>query len=179
MRDGPVEMPGRDRDERLHGQIELRAEAAADGRRHDPHIFRREAKDRRDIVAIHVGRLRAGGDLHAVADAPRKARFRLDIGVLDEAGLERAFDDDVGFGKRSIDIALADAAARPGCCAGGSAWISGAARERRFADREQRRQRSPGDREMREIERGDRVGSPTIAATASPRKRDSSSAKTG
>ena len=43
---------------------------------------------------VHVGRLRAGRDLDAVgpvADRHRVARLRLDVGMLDEARLERAF----------------------------------------------------------------------------------------
>ena len=41
-----------------------------------------------DLVAVHIGRLGAGEDLDAVADAAGIAGLGLDIGVLDEAGLE-------------------------------------------------------------------------------------------
>ena len=58
-----------------------------------------------DAVAIHVGRLGAGLHLDAIADAAGEARLRLDIGVLDEAGLERAFDHDVGRSERAFRIA--------------------------------------------------------------------------
>ena len=71
----------------------------------------RDAENLRDVVAIHIGRLRAGLDFDAVADAAREAGLRLDIGVLDEAGLERALDDDVGRRERRRDVAARDAAA--------------------------------------------------------------------
>ncbi len=51
-------------------------------------------------VAIHIRRLGAGLHLDAIADAAREAGFRLDIGVLDEAGLEGAFNHDVGRRQR-------------------------------------------------------------------------------
>jgi hypothetical protein len=53
----------------------------------------------------------AGGNFHAIADTPRKACFRLDIGVLDETSLECAFDDEIGGGKRALNIAGDDAPA--------------------------------------------------------------------
>ena len=45
------------------------------------------------LLPVHVGRLRAGGDLDAirpVADGHGVAGLRLDVGVLDEGGLEAA-----------------------------------------------------------------------------------------
>ncbi len=50
-----------------------------------------------DVVAVHIGRLGAGLHLDAVADAAGEAGLGLDIGMLDEAGLEGPFDDDVGL----------------------------------------------------------------------------------
>ena len=50
-----------------------------------------DAQHARGLLAVHVGRLRAGGDLDAVgpgADGHRVAGLRLDVGVLDEGGLE-------------------------------------------------------------------------------------------
>ena len=93
--DRAIEPPRGERDERLDRQVQLRAESAADRGRDDAHLRRRDAENLRDVVAIHVGRLRAGLDFDAIADASRKAGFRLDIGVLDEAGLERALDDEI------------------------------------------------------------------------------------
>ena len=72
----------------------------------------RDPEDSGDAVAVHIGRLGAGLHFDAVADAAREARLRLDIGVFDEAGLERAFDEDVGARQRGLDIAAHDAAAR-------------------------------------------------------------------
>ena len=51
-----------------------------------------DAEHARGLVAVHVGRLRAGGDLHPLADRHGVAGLRLDIGVLDERGLEAALD---------------------------------------------------------------------------------------
>ncbi len=73
---------------------------------------RRDAEDLGDVVAVHIGRLGAGLDFDAVADAAREAGLRLDIGVLDEAGLELALDDDVGGGQTRLDIAARDPPAR-------------------------------------------------------------------
>ena len=84
-------MPRRDRQHRLQGDVELAAESSATGRGNDPHALRRQAQHARDLVAIHHRRLRAGEHLHAIADAARVARFRLDVGVLDERGLEPPF----------------------------------------------------------------------------------------
>ena len=64
-----------------------------------------------DLVAVHIGRLRAGHDLDAVADPARKAGLGLDIGVLDEAGLESALGDAPPAGERRVGIAACDAAA--------------------------------------------------------------------
>ncbi len=107
-----IEQPGGERDEGLNREIELRAEPAADRGRDDAHLLGRDAQDLRDVVAIHIGRLRAGLDFDAVADAARKAGLGLDIGVLDKAGLERAFDHDVGRCEARFDIAARHAAGR-------------------------------------------------------------------
>ena len=46
------------------------------------------------------------------ADAAREAGLRLDIGVLDEAGLEFALDHDIGRRESRLDVAARDAPAR-------------------------------------------------------------------
>ncbi len=53
-------------------------------------------------VEIHDRGLRAGVDFQPAVAHLRKARFRLDIGMFDETGLERAFDDDIGS-RQSFD----------------------------------------------------------------------------
>ena len=85
--------------------------SAADRGRDDAHLRRRDAENFRDVVAIHVGRLRAGLDFDAIADASGKAGFRLDIGVLDEAGLEGALDDEIRGRQARRDVAARDAPA--------------------------------------------------------------------
>ena len=74
----------------------------------------------RDLVAVHVGRLRAGEDADPAqrrAAAPRLddlgvARLGLDVGVLDVARLEgRARRRSRRGGERRIDVAADDAAA--------------------------------------------------------------------
>ena len=57
-----------------------------------------EAHDQGHLVAVHIGRLGAGEDLDAIADAPGIARLRLDIGMLDEGGLEDALGHRLGLG---------------------------------------------------------------------------------
>ena len=66
--------PGGEPEQRLHREVELGAEAAADRGRHDAHLLRRQAEDRGDVVAVHVGRLRAGADHQRVAVAARRSR---------------------------------------------------------------------------------------------------------
>ena len=98
-------MPGGDREHRLHGDVELAAEAAAAGGRDDADVFERQAEHAGDLVAIHHRRLRAGVDLHAVADADGVAGFGLDVGVLDEGGLERAFGCEGGLREGALGVA--------------------------------------------------------------------------
>ena len=64
-----------------------------------------------DLVPVHMRRLGGGRDLQPVADPARPARLGLDIGVLDESGLEAALDDDVRFGERGLGLALLHEAA--------------------------------------------------------------------
>ena len=116
----PAELPGRDRDERLHREVELAAEAAADRRRHDVHLLGRDLQDAGELVAVHVGRLGAGEDADAAqrcaasvaaGDDLGVAGLGLDVGVLDVARRERAFDDARGAGERGVDVAAHDPAA--------------------------------------------------------------------
>ena len=86
-----------DREQRLDRDVELAAEPAAAGGRPDAHLVRLDAEHARGLVAVHVGRLRAGGDLHPPADRNGEACLRLDVGVLDKARLEAALD---GRGRR-------------------------------------------------------------------------------
>jgi hypothetical protein len=62
--------------------------------RQDAHLFRLQAEDTRQPVAVHVGGLRAAADLDPVADAAGAGGLRLDIGVFDEAGGKVAGDPD-------------------------------------------------------------------------------------
>ena len=71
-------------------EVELAAEPAAAGGGHDAHLRGLEPHHARDLVAVHIGRLGGDVDLDAVANALGPAGFRLDIGMLDEGGLERA-----------------------------------------------------------------------------------------
>ncbi len=88
--------PRRHRQQRLHRHVELAAEAAAAGGRADAHARGVDAQHARGLLQVHVGRLRAGRDLDAVgaigavADGHCEAGLGLDVGVLDELGLEAA-----------------------------------------------------------------------------------------
>ena len=88
--DRPAELPRRHRHQRLDREVELAAEAAAAGRRHDAHRLGPQPHDDRHLVAVHVGRLGRDMDLDAIAHALGPAGLGLDIGVLDEGGLEHA-----------------------------------------------------------------------------------------
>ncbi len=107
---GTIEQPGRRGDERLGREIELAAEPAAHRRGNDADLVSRETEHAGQLVAVHIGRLRAGENLDAISDAPGITGLGLDIGVLDEAGFERAVDDRRGSGERGVDIAAPDAA---------------------------------------------------------------------
>jgi len=86
----PPEPPCRQRHQRLHGEVELAAEAAAAGRGHDAHLLGPQPQHQRHLVAVHERRLGGDVDLHAIAGAPRPSRLGLDVGMLHEAGLEAA-----------------------------------------------------------------------------------------
>jgi hypothetical protein len=107
---GTVEQPRSGRDQRLEREVELAAETAADCRGDDPHLLLRKAEHQRQLVAIHVGRLRAGEDLDTVADAARVSGLRFDIGMLDETRPELALGNRRRRGECRLDIAAEDAA---------------------------------------------------------------------
>ena len=89
----PLELPCSNRNIRLHGNVQLRAEPAAAGGRHDADLFDRQVHDRCHRVAVHVRRLGGGMDCNRVIIANRPACFRLDIGMLDEGRGKAALDD--------------------------------------------------------------------------------------
>src|SRR5207248_2188245 len=70
---------------------------------------RSNAENFRDVVAIHVRRLRAGLYLEGVANPAREASFRFDVSVLDKAGFEFAFDNNGALGQCFLDTAVNDA----------------------------------------------------------------------
>ena len=70
-----------------------------------------QTQDRLELGPVHVRRLRRHLYLDPIADAFRGARFRLDVGVLDEAGLEDALDLDLRGGERLVQVAAPDVAA--------------------------------------------------------------------
>ncbi len=90
----------------LHRDVELRAEAAAYRRRHDPDVACGPWPECRPTVSRSItGRLRAGVDFQpAVADRGI-ACLRLDIGMFHETGFETPLDHDIGPRQRRIRIA--------------------------------------------------------------------------
>ena len=92
-------------------EVELAAEPAAAGGRDDPHLVRPEAEDQRDLVAIHVRRLRADRELDPVADPARDPGLGLDVRVLDERRLDLDVRGHRRGGERGVDVAARDAAA--------------------------------------------------------------------
>ncbi len=169
--DRPIEQPGGDCDEGLNRQIELRAKTTADRRRDDPHPVWRDSKDLRDVVAVHVGRLRAGLDLDAVADTASKARLGFDVGVLDETGLESAFNHDVRGGEARSDIAARHASGRQDVMSAARMNAFGALFERLF-ERRERGPRAPGYGKRRKVEIAHRL-------TVADHQRDGLAAKAG
>ena len=103
-------MPCRQRHEGLNRKIKLGAEAAADGGRNNAHRLGSDSENLCDVGAIHVRGLGAGLNLDLVVDAPRKAGFRFDVGVLDKASLVFVFDYDVGFRQGLFHVAADHAA---------------------------------------------------------------------
>ena len=118
--------------QRLHRQIELAAEAAAAGRRHDAH---RAPARRRARAPPRRGPCRASAcvtwtSMRSPGAARGPARLGLDIGVLDEGRLERA----LGRRPRAArmpggDVAASHAAARQHVV--GLVGVHAAARRRR------------------------------------------------
>ena len=141
------EHPCGQRHQGLDGLVELAPEAAAARGRPDAHPFGFDAEHVRHLVAVHVGGLGAGRHLDAVVlDAPRVPRLRLDVGVLEEGGLELAarLDQCVAARRRYFPGMYAAAGEHvvrmrrlDGC----------GARRRRFARVAEHRQRLPLDGE--------------------------------
>ena len=99
------EHPCSHRNQGLDGLIELSAETAAAGRGADSDTPGRDPEHVRDLVPVHVGRLRAGRHLDAAAvDGSRVAGLRLDVRMLDEGGREFAarFDQPFAAGRRHV-----------------------------------------------------------------------------
>ena len=139
-----------------------------------------DAENSGNVGAVHVGGLGAGLNLDLVADAPRKAGFRLDVGVLDEASFVFAFDDNIGFGESFLDIAPHDAAPDQHIVFTRPAWISSALELARcFAMVVSAGNSSHVTGNVERSSASIISASPTTAATASPRNRASASAKTG
>ena len=143
--DRPSELPRRHRHQRLDREVELAAEAAAAGRRHDAHGLGPEPHDDRHLVAVHVGRLGRDMDFDAIADPLGPAGLGLDIGVLDEGGLEHALGHRgagrKGFGRLAApDPALQQEIARL------VGLHQGRIGRHRGIEADDRRLRRPGDR---------------------------------
>ena len=94
-------------DQRLHREVELGAEAAAGGRGDDPHPLGRQTQHPRGVVAVHHRRLGAGADHEGLALQPGGAGLGLDIGVLDEGGLDPRLGEVRGPGQRRLHVAAA------------------------------------------------------------------------
>ncbi len=107
---GTIEQPGGERDVGLHRKIELGAETAADRGRHDAYLLGPKSQNARRVVAVEIGRLRAGGDRDAIAMALGISGFRFDIGVFDETGLEGCLGGDGRRADMGVDIAAHDPA---------------------------------------------------------------------
>ena len=114
--DRPLDQGRGEREQRLHREIELAAEAAAAGRGQDAHPLRRDAQHARGLVAVEIGRLRRDVDLDPLADAARPAGLGLDVGMLDEGRGELALGDRRALRERGLAVARADDAPRSADC---------------------------------------------------------------
>jgi hypothetical protein len=152
-----VREPRRQRDQRVDVEIELAAEAAADRARDQAHRLLRQIEDLRQVIAMLERVL--GGDvhLHRIALALGPAGFRLDIGVLDEAGLVFGLGHMRGLGERAGNVAAGHAAVGEDVLV--LARMDRRRPLRRF-DADDRRQRLIGDRHVLvadDVDRGARA----------------------
>jgi hypothetical protein len=145
--DRPAKLPRRHRHQGLDREIELAAEAAAAGRRHDAHRLGPQPHDDRHLVAVHVGRLGRDMDLDAIAHALGPAGLGLDIGVLDEGGLEHVLDHRGAGGKGFVRLAAFHAALQQEI-ARLVGLDQGRIGRHRGIEADNRRLRRPGDRHV-------------------------------
>ena len=151
------ENPGSQRNKWLNGQIQLRAEAAADRSRNNAHRLGSDPENFCDVRTIHVGRLGAGLNLDLVVHPPGKAGFRFDVSMLDKAGLVFAFDDHIRFRQSLFHVTTNHAASHQhiAFAVGMDAWGVGG---ERGCNRGQCGQCFPGDRKFCEVQRFDGLG---------------------
>jgi len=102
--------PGGEGRERLDRDVELAAEAAAAGARHNSHLLRRKAQDLGRHVPVHDRRLSRDEKLDAIAHPAGPAGLGLDVGVLDEGGLETPLGRYGGVRQRRLGVAALDPA---------------------------------------------------------------------
>ena len=110
--------PGGERRERLDRDVELAAEAAAAGARHDAHLRGREAQHLGGRVAVHDRSLGRDEELDPLADPPRPAGLGLDVGVLDEGGLEAPLQPSPRSPRAPLGHRRARPRPRRACCPG-------------------------------------------------------------
>jgi hypothetical protein len=99
----------------LDRYVELAAEAAAASGGTDAYTRGVDAQHARCLLPVHVGCLRAGRDLDAIwplADGHCVAGLRLDVGVLDEGGLEVTLGRRGRAGVPCVHVAAPQVAAR-------------------------------------------------------------------
>src|SRR4029077_1549664 len=84
------------------------AESPANRCRNDADVALSDPADRGDALPVHIRRLCAGLNFHAVSQALREARFGFDASVLDKTGFELAVDYYIRFGKCFVHVAAYD-----------------------------------------------------------------------
>ena len=104
IRTGRAQFPRRQRDKRLHREIELRSKSSAHRRRNNSNLLGRNPQNLRDIRAIHVRRLRARLNLDRIPDASRESRLGLDVGVLHKSSFVHALDHNLCLCQRLVHI---------------------------------------------------------------------------